>query len=92
MTIGTRDQFKRAIRKARTLRGWERVRDIGSGRDTFAVVGSSADYTVIVDGRGEYACTCKAGRLGMPCWHQASVWLVGVQRAAFRPLAAGVAR
>lgn len=86
MTIGTRDQFKRAIVRARELQGWRHVTALGNGRHE--VLGRRGDaYTVTVDADGEYACTCPAGRAGTPCWHQASVWIVAVQRSAFRPLA-----
>src|SRR3954471_3771782 len=85
VTIGTRDQFKRAITRARELQGWRRVTALGGGRHE--VLGRRGDaYIVTVDADGECACTFPAGAMGTPCWHQASVWIVAVQRSAFRPL------
>lgn len=85
MTSGTREAFKRAVRKAHELGGHRNVIELGGG--THRVVGRQlAPYTVTVDADGEYACNCPAGAHGLPCWHAASVWLVAAGRAAFRPI------
>ncbi len=84
MTTGTRAQFQRAIDKAQKLGTIKTVQDLGSGR--FAVSGHGATYVVSV-ADGEYACTCTAGELGRPCYHQAAVWKRHVAERACHPAA-----
>jgi hypothetical protein len=83
MTTGTRGTFQNAIDKAAALGTHKTVRELAPGR--YAVSGTAAVYTVTVDAAGEYECSCRAGQLGRPCYHQGGVWL-----ARLRDQAAGV--
>lgn len=86
MTIGTRRQFQAAIDKARVMGGARGVEALGGGR--YAVFGSRGDrYIVTVDADGEYSDTCPAGTNGIPCYHQAKVWLKRLGEQAATPSA-----
>ena len=75
MTSGTRTTFSAAIKRAWTHGGATAARPIGRG--TYRVIGSTGTtYTVRVDARGEYECSCAAGQQGRPCWHQGATWIL----------------
>lgn len=74
MTIGTRSQFQAAIDRATALGGARLATPLGDGR--YAVIGRRGDeYVATVDRRGEWQCSCAAGRFNRPCLHQAAAWL-----------------
>jgi len=81
MTTGTRTTFQTALDKAARLGGMRLVRrEMGSGR--YDVSGSHGrTYTVTV-ADGEYGCTCTAGQLGRPCYHQGAVAMLRAAQSA----------
>ena len=87
MTTGTRSTFQRAIDKAAELGTHKTVRQVSAGR--YEVGGSHGrvyEVTACADG---FTCTCTAGRLERPCYHQAAVWLrqLAEQAAGIAPAA-----
>lgn len=86
MTIGTRAQFERAIKRANELGGVKAATDLGDGR--YRVIGRRGDrYTATVDADGEWSCTCPAGANDLPCWHQGAAWLRYITTRPFTPAA-----
>jgi hypothetical protein len=84
VTAGTRTTFQNAIDKAAELGTHKSVRELAPGR--YSVSGTAAVYTVTVDSDGEYECSCRAGQLSRPCYHQGGVWLRRLgEQAAGRP-------
>ena len=88
MTTGTRTTFQRAIDKAAELGTHKTVRQVSAGR--YEVGGSHGrvyEVTACADG---FTCTCTAGRLERPCYHQAGVWLrqIAEQAAGIAPATA----
>jgi uncharacterized Zn finger protein len=75
MTTGTRGSYQRAIDKATALRTFARVQQQGPG---YYLVPASAEgifYTVRVDSRANFTCTCPAGQAEKVCYHAAAVWI-----------------
>lgn len=82
MVTGTRQQYARALQRARAQGGLLAVRELGNGR--FAVTGSQGtQYTLFDDGH-EIICTCPAGAAQQPCWHSAAVYQLRIAKAAVR--------
>ena len=82
ITIGTRQQFVRAINGRASSRAWERVTDLGNGRHTGPRPPRRRLHAV-VDADGECACTCPAGSAGSPAGTR-RVWLAN-RGAPVRP-------
>ncbi len=75
----------KAVAKANRLSGAARVIRVRHG--LYRVPSATQPdvvYTVTGDGRFviDYACTCPAGRSGIPCWHAAAVRLRKTQEEA----------
>lgn len=75
----------KAVAKANRLNGAARVVRVRHG--VYRVPSATQPdvvYTVTGDGRfvTDYACTCPAGRSGIPCWHAAAVRLRKTQEEA----------
>ena len=70
--VARRESYQAAIDKATHLGTVKTVTLVGVGRWT--VGGAHCAYTVrMVD--GELHCQCAAGKLDIPCYHAAAVWL-----------------
>jgi len=81
MTTGTRSTFQAALDKAARLGGMRLVRrELGAGR--YEVQGSHGRLYVVTVAAGEYACTCTAGQLGRPCYHQGAVAMLRAAQSA----------
>ena len=81
MTTGTRTTFQNALDKAAERGGLLLVRrELGRGQ--YEVRGSHGRLYAVTVAAGEYACTCTAGQLGRPCYHQASAYLLRAAQSA----------
>ncbi len=86
VTSATKDQYQRAIDKASGFRIARLVRHLGHGIYHVPSATAGLEYTVRVDERGEYSCSCLAGQAGNACYHQAGVWLSRIRdQACGRP-------
>jgi len=81
VTTGTRTTFQAALDKAAERGGLLLVRrELGRGR--YEVRGSHGRVYIVTVADGEYACTCTAGQLGRPCYHQGAVAMLRAAQSA----------
>ena len=91
MTTGTKATFQNALDKAAERGGMLLVRrELGRGQ--YEVRGSHGRLYVVAVADGEYACTCTAGQLGRPCYHQGAVAMLRAAQSAAGIAPATVAR
>lgn len=72
MVLGTKDQYNRALEKARKLGTVRTIRKIRDGQFLVPSGTPNVNYVVGVIG-SEIECSCQAGRRGIPCYHGAGV-------------------
>jgi hypothetical protein len=85
MATDRAESERRAISRALARRGAAAVRRLKYGVYTVASHSRpGAWHTVTVDGAGRYRCDCAAGLAGRPCWHQALIYVLKVERGGGR--------
>jgi hypothetical protein len=91
VTTGTRATYQRAIDKATVCRTYARVQQQGPNLYHVPASAEGLFFTVRVDGRGNYTCTCPAGVAEKVCYH-AAVWIHRLARQAIPATVAPAAR